>query len=194
MVKHPGGKRHDLEPIVIEPARPGADGRFEVMPDDVWQELVDYRLRAEDAGFTHRLTVRRMRQFMNSLDPGVVESARAGRYNPAFLHPDDIEELGLTEGDPVEIVSDYSGIVGIVKADEHLLRGVVSMSHCFGGLPSDPENPLLGANTGKLVDTSRYYQAINAMPTMSGIPVNIVPARELVASGTEVGRDGGSED
>jgi anaerobic selenocysteine-containing dehydrogenase len=110
---------------------------------------------------------------MNSLDPAIPETARAGRYNPAFLHPEDIRELGVAEGDQVEIVSDYAQIVGIVNADERLSRGVVSMSHCFGGLPDDDGDPSLGANTGKLVDTSRHYQAINAMPTMSGLPVKI---------------------
>lgn len=176
IVKHPGGKQHDLAPLVVEPARSDATGRFDVMPDDVWHELVDYRAGGEEAGFTHRLAVRRMRQFMNSLDPAVPETARAGRYNPAFLHPDDIRELGLAEGEQIDIVSDYARIVGIVKADEHLLRGVVSMSHCFGGLPDDEDDPSLGANTGKLVDTSRHYQAINAMPTMSGLAVKILAA------------------
>jgi anaerobic selenocysteine-containing dehydrogenase len=174
IVKHPGGKRHDLEPLVVKPARPDADGRFDVMPDDVWQELADYRLLPQQEGFTHRLAVRRMRHIMNSLDPAVPETARAGRYNPAFLHPDDLRDLGLTEGDPVEIVSDHTRIAGIVKADERLLPGVVSMSHCFGGLPDDETDPSQGACTGRLIDTSRHHQTINAMPTMSGLPVKVV--------------------
>jgi anaerobic selenocysteine-containing dehydrogenase len=176
IVEHHRGKQHDLPPIVVEPARPGSTGRFDVMPADVRQELADYRLLAEAPGFTHLLTVRRMRQVMNSLDPAVPEKARAGRYNPAFLHPDDIHDLGLEDGDQVEIVSDYTRIAGIVKADDQLLRGVVSMSHCFGGLPGDEEDPALGANTGKLTDTSRHYQSINAMPTMSGLRVKILAA------------------
>jgi anaerobic selenocysteine-containing dehydrogenase len=179
IVTHPGGKRHDLPPLVVEPARPGANGRFEVMPDDVWQELRDYRLLDEANGFTHRLAVRRMRQVMNSLEPAVPERARAGRYNPAFLHPDDMGELGLDDGDAIEIVSDHARIVGFVKPDDRLLRGVVSMSHCFGGLPGEDEedDPARGANTGRLVAASRHHQAINAMPTMSGLPVKIVAGR-----------------
>jgi anaerobic selenocysteine-containing dehydrogenase len=176
MTMYPGGKQHDLEPLVVEPARPGATGRFDVMPDDVWQELADYRQLTEDSGFTHRLTVRRMRHFMNSLDPTVPETARSGRYNPAFLHPDDIHALGLTEGAAVDIVSDHTRIRGFVKADAGLLRGVVSMSHCFGGLPDGDEDPSAGACTGRLIDTDRHYQTINAMPTMSGLPVTVVAA------------------
>jgi anaerobic selenocysteine-containing dehydrogenase len=169
------GAVHDLPPLVVQPPRPEATGRFEVMPEDVWEELADSRKSADEAGFTHRLAVRRLRNVMNSLDPAVPEAKRAGRYNPAYLHPDDMRELGLSQGHTVDIVSDYSTITGVVHADEGLLRGVVSMSHCFGGLPGDDEDPLRGVNTGRLTDTSRHFQSINAMPTMSGLPVRLVP-------------------
>jgi anaerobic selenocysteine-containing dehydrogenase len=117
-----------------------------------------------------------MRHFMNSLDPTVPETARSGRYNPAFLHPEDIHALGLADGAAVDIVSDHTRIRGIVKSDAGLLRGVVSMSHCFGGLPGSDEDPSAGACTGRLVDTDRHYQTINAMPTMSGLPVTVLAA------------------
>jgi anaerobic selenocysteine-containing dehydrogenase len=168
LVRHPHGKVFDeLEPLVAQPPRPEAHGRFAVMPDDVWQELSDYRRSSPDDGCTHRLTVRRMRHVMNSLDP----AAPTPPYNPAFLHPDDMLELGLAEGDRVQIVSDHSRIAGIAQPDDRLRRGVVSMSHCFGGLPGEDEDPEAGACTGRLVDARRHRQAINAMPTMSGLPV-----------------------
>lgn len=175
MIGHGRGKVHDLPPLVVQPPRPGATGRFEVMPNDVLQELGEYHRHADEAGFTHRLAVRRMRDVMNSLDPAIPEAARTGRFNPAYLHPDDLRELGLGEGNTVDLVSDHSAVTCIVRADDRLLRGVVSLSHCFGGLPDDDEDPLRGANTGRLTDTSRHFQAINAMPTMSGLPVRIVP-------------------
>ena len=175
LARHPRGRVFDLEPLVVQPPRPEA-GRFDVMPDDVERELSDYRARQAPADLPYRLTVRRMRPFMNSLDPAVAEPERAGRFNPAFLHPDDLSELGIGAGDRVEIVSDHSRIVAIVEADERLGRGVVSMSHCFGGLPGDEDDPLRGASTNRLIDTDRHHQAINAMPTMSGLPVAVVPA------------------
>jgi anaerobic selenocysteine-containing dehydrogenase len=176
VVRHPGGKTYDLEPVMVEPARPGAVGRFEVMPDDVRDELEQFRLAAPDHRFTHRIAVRRMRQVMNSLDPAVPETARGGRYNPAYLHPDDLSELGVADGDPVEIVSDYTRIAAIVASDDRIRRGVVSISHCFGGLPHEDDDPRAGTCTNRLIDTRRHRQSINAMPTMSGLPVNIVPA------------------
>lgn len=177
IVRHPRGKTYDLEPLVVEPARPGAAGRFEVMPDDVREELAQFRRASADDGFTHRIAVRRMRQVMNSLDPAIPEGSRNGRYNPAYLHPDDLTDLGLTDGDTVEIVSDYTRVAAIVACDDRLRRGVVSISHCFGGLPHEGDDPTAGTCTNRLIDTGRHRQSINAMPTMSGLPVNIVPQR-----------------
>lgn len=173
--RHPRGRVFDLERLVVQEPRPEA-GRFDVMPDDVEQELGDYRARRSPPELPYRLTVRRMRPFMNSLDPAVAEPERAGRFNPAFLHPDDLSELGIGAGDRVEIVSDHSRILAIAEPDERLGRGVVSMSHCFGGLPGEDDDPRRGASTNRLVDTDRHHQAINAMPTMSGLPVAVVPA------------------
>jgi anaerobic selenocysteine-containing dehydrogenase len=167
----------DLEPLVVDPGRPGSSARFEVMPGDVRDELEAFRSSSEDGGYRYRMTVRRMRHVMNSLDPAIPERSRTGRHNPAYLHPDDMSELGVAAGDPVEIVSDHDRITAIVAADERLRPGVVSISHCFGTLPGENDDPSSGACTNRLIDTSRHHQAINAMPTMSGLPVNVVPVR-----------------
>ena len=173
IVKHPRGRVYDLPPLVVEPARPGESGRFEVMPEDVRAELELYGRAADDPGFTHRMTVRRMRQYMNSLDPAVPEHARTGRYNPAYLHPSDLLQLNVSPGDRVAIVSDHSRIEAIAAADDRLLPGVVSISHCFGALPGEDDAPDAGASTNRLIDASRHHQTINAMPTMSGLPVTV---------------------
>ena len=38
-------------------------------------------------------------------------------YNPAFLHPDDMAELGVGAGDVVEIESRRGRVLGIVEPD-----------------------------------------------------------------------------
>ena len=175
MTKHPQGKTYDLAPLVVQQHRPRSTGRFEVMPNDVLHELEQYRLAAHDEAVKHRLTVRRMRQFMNSLDPAIPEQARTGRYNPAFLHPDDIRALGLSDGDTVEIASDHDRITAILATDDRLRPGVISISHCFGALPNETDDPRTGASTNRLIDAGRHHQDINAMPTMSGLPVTVRP-------------------
>src|SRR3546814_20602724 len=49
------------------------------------------------------------------------------------------------------------------------------MSHGFGGLPEDGDYLTNGASANLLISTERDRQAINGMPRMSGIPVNIRP-------------------
>ena len=55
--------------------------------------------------------------------------------NPAYMHPLDIDGLGLAAGDLVEIRSPHAGIRGIVEADANLRRGLVSMTHSWGDAP-----------------------------------------------------------
>src|SRR3546814_1969279 len=67
--------------------------------------------------------------FVGALPP----SARP--YNPVFLHPGDMSELGIEEGESVDVISDRGAIAGIAHADEALRPGSVSMSFGFGALP-----------------------------------------------------------
>src|SRR3546814_13820504 len=46
------------------------------------------------------------------------------------------------------------------------------MSHGFGGLPEDGDYRVNGSVTNQLISLDRDCQTINAMPRMSGIPVN----------------------
>jgi anaerobic selenocysteine-containing dehydrogenase len=172
LARHPHGKLFDeLEPLIVQPGDDSAHARFDVMPDDVRQELAEYHDAIElRDGSTHRLTVRRMRAVMNSLDP----DTPMPEFNPAFLHPEDLAELGLAAGQRVEIVSDHASLVAIVEPDPTLLRGVVSMSHCFGGLPGEDHDVQAGSCTNYLVDARRHRQSINAMPTISALPVRLV--------------------
>src|SRR3546814_4642651 len=49
------------------------------------------------------------------------------------------------------------------------------MSHGFGGLPEDGDYRVNGSVTNQLISLDRDCQTINAMPRMSGIPVNFRP-------------------
>jgi anaerobic selenocysteine-containing dehydrogenase len=172
--RQPHGKLFSLEQTVL-PARPGSNARFDVMPDDVADELERYRTRSRATdGFDYRLTVRRMRQTMNSFisDPAVLDPKK--RFNPAYMHPSDLTTLGLAGGARVEIASEGGKLTATVEADDSVLPGTVSMSHSWGGLPDDPADPLGAACTSLLV-TTKGCEPINAMPRMTGIPVRIRP-------------------
>ena len=113
---------------------------------------------------------------------------RGRTYNPAFMHPDDLAELDLSPGDTVEIRSAYDAVVGIVEADDDLRRGVVSMSHGFGGNPGEAEDPRVdGANTNRLLRTDVDYDPITGMPRMGALPVAV--SAVAVSGRGEVGAD-----
>jgi anaerobic selenocysteine-containing dehydrogenase len=172
--RHPHGKLFDMEQTVL-PARPEASARFDVMPADVAEELERYRTMPRDTdGFLYRLTVRRMRQTMNSFisDPEQLDAKK--RFNPAYMHPSDLSALGIVAGDRVEIASQGGRLVAVVEGDESVLPGTVSMSHSWGGLPDDPADPYGAACTSLLVSTASA-EPINAMPRMTGIPIRVSP-------------------
>ena len=97
-------------------------------------------------------------------------------YNPAYMHPDALETLGLQSGDLVTVTSPHDYIPGVAEADDTLRRDVVSMHHAFGGLPSeDDEVRERGSNVGRLVPTAIEYDPITGLPRQSNIPVNVTP-------------------
>ena len=75
----------------------------------------------------------------------------------------------------VRIASRYGEIPAIVEAEDAIKRGVISMSHCFGG--TDPDCPSdvreAGANTGLLSSVEHEYDPHSGIPRMSAIPVRI---------------------
>jgi anaerobic selenocysteine-containing dehydrogenase len=181
--KYPGGKIFDVEPQYVEPAG-NAAGRFAVLPPDVEEELAAVAAEHFDPSgaaisngrrFTHRLSVRRMREVSNTMYREIPAIHRRRPYNPAWMNPRDLAAMGFAAGDRVEIVSDHGRIAAIVQDDETVRPGVVSMSHGWGALPDEAADCAEhGSSTSLLVSSERDYDAINAMPRQSAIPVNIV--------------------
>jgi anaerobic selenocysteine-containing dehydrogenase len=176
LARHPGGKIYDHPSNVVQPARAGASGRFDVMPADVADELAQFlgselaQAQGSGPGHSHLLVSRRMNRVMNSLGSNLQATLRHDPANPAYLHPGDLEDLGLAPGDRVEVASEHGSIETIAQPDKAVRRGVVSIAHCWGGLPGE-DGP--GANTNLLIATDRHLADINMMPRMSAVPVNI---------------------
>jgi anaerobic selenocysteine-containing dehydrogenase len=167
----PHGRVFDFPAEHVQPGRSDEGRHFEVMPGDVRKELDAYAKRRRPAGHRHLLTVRRMRHVINSLHPASSGSSDQKRHNPAFLHPEDLDALGIVDGARVDITSSYGTVTAVAAPDDRLRRGVVSMAHCFGGLPEDPDKE--GACTNLLISTEAGREAHNAMPWMSAVPVSV---------------------
>jgi anaerobic selenocysteine-containing dehydrogenase len=172
--RHPRGAIYPVDQY-IQPARAEATARFELLPDDVAEELQAFANNpADDPSFPYLMTNRRVRNAMNSLIPGYEKLGDDRKYNPAYLNSADLAQLGVERGDTVEIASPGGRLRALVEVDDALRPGVVAMTHSWGGLPGDPDAATHGAAcTSLLVSTDREMESINAMPRMTAIPVRI---------------------
>jgi len=165
------------EPSIVLPARPGAVGRFTVAPPDVLQEIAAVLGDGdgdESSGFEFRLSVRRSRDLNGSMGHQTPTVRQRNPYNPLYMNPEDLVRLNLSPGDWVEVEAETGRLIAIAAADPALRTGVVSMSHNWGHLEGGEADYLLnGASTNFLTRTDAVVEAINAMPRMSGVPVNV---------------------
>ncbi|HSV08780.1 MAG TPA: molybdopterin-dependent oxidoreductase [Candidatus Binatus sp.] len=184
--RHPGGSLFPpVAPVSVQPARPGKlAARMDVAPAAVIAQIRDIRSEPfsatggyrGDVRFTHRLISRRMLEVYNSTGDHLPGLRRRYPYNPAFLHPDDLERIGVRPGDVVRIDSDHDFIYGVAEASVDVRPGVVSMAHAHGDAPEhDGEVRTIGSTTGRLVSTDRDFEPISGIPRQSAIPVNVRP-------------------
>ena len=162
----------------VEPADADAGGRFTVAPADVLAEIASVLAETGNSAlrdaYPYRIAVRRQRDVVNSAMRNIPLIRKRMPYNVAYLNPEDVATEGLQEDDRIEIISEAGSIASRVKLDPTIRRGVVSITHGFGGLPEDGADfDQNGANTNMLIDPATPRESINAMPRMSGIPVRI---------------------
>ena len=171
----PGGvRRGDAECRVLP--SPSDGGRLELCPVDVAAELAELAQAEPEAGFSHRLTCRRILHAVNSAYRESRETRRRYPVNYAYMNPEDMRAAGIAEEAEIEIASAFGAIRGLARGEDRLRRGVVSMTHMFGPLVSSGDvRADGGANVGQLSSLTEHVQPINFMPRFSGIPVNVLP-------------------
>lgn len=173
----PHGAEFDVAPTIVGPPTPEAGARFELLADDVAQELRDSLRTLTDAPPSTRpylLVVRRSKNAMNTLGRRVPIGLP---YNPCFAHPDDLAVLGVADGALLELTSDHGTITVVAAADATLRRGVLSITHCYGALPGQDDEPRrYGANPARLLSLTEHRQPVSLMPWMSAVPVTAEPA------------------
>jgi hypothetical protein len=177
--------------LVVQPA--ADDGRrLEVGFPAMMGQLARLAVQAPpDSAFPYLLVSRRMTEVCNS---ALINLEDAPAYNPAYLHPDDLAELGAGTGDVVELTSARGSIRAIAQPEEELLRGVVSCAHAWGGAsPDNGQFPAHGSSTGRLISVSERFDDISGIPLMSAVPVRVTrvpgegPALAVIRGGPEPG-------
>ncbi|MEL6891386.1 MAG: molybdopterin-dependent oxidoreductase [Actinomycetota bacterium] len=174
-VREHRGAVHPDRAVEVVDADPGCEARFAVAPADVVSELADVVAQPlDDPDLPMRLVSRRLKHVVNSLGSELPGLARLGTTNHAHLHPDDMAQLGVVEGDLVRIESAHGSIDGVVASAEDVKCGVVSMAHAWGGASGDPI-PVRngGMPTNRLVSLSDRFDPITGMAVQSAIPVAV---------------------
>jgi anaerobic selenocysteine-containing dehydrogenase len=181
--RHPHGATFPSE-IVVEAKSPDWEHRLDVGNPQMLSDLAAMlepaasQVTLED-GHPFRLISRRMHTRYNSGGHGLETLEARDPTNPAFLHPDDLERLGLATGEVVEIRSPRASVRAVAAADPTLRTGLVSMAHAWGDAPDGDGDPrTTGASTARLSDVDGPFDRYSGQPVMSGIPVAIQPVRD----------------
>jgi len=172
----PHGKTFELEQQFVEPSRAERkDNKFEVAPDDIFQQLTGiYKQTQQTPEFPFRLAVRRMRQVMNTSYRQMDFVKKNTPHNPLWVNSQDLSELGIASDTQVSLQSAYGKISATVKADDSMRKGVVAISHGWGGNGGDRnKNAVLGQSINELMPSQERRETINFMPWYSALPVKI---------------------
>jgi anaerobic selenocysteine-containing dehydrogenase len=98
--------------------------------------------------------------------------------NFAHMNPSDLVDVGVVNGDVVELASPRGSIRAVVKGAADVRQGTISMAHAWGGLPDQPGDVAVnGSTTSMLVDVDSGYDSYTGMPVMSAIPVHVRAVR-----------------
>ena len=181
--KYPAGATFDEPAIVVAPKEPGWKGRLELADTTMIQELLEVRAEAgpgamttakEPEAYPFRLVPRRVHGVYNSSGRDLPNFLRKTTHNPAFMNPDDLEDLGIAAGAVVQIRSDYGSILGVVTPEPELRRGVISMAHAYGDAPDrDDAFREIGSTTGRLISSKAGFDPYSGIPRMSAIEVRV---------------------
>lgn len=173
--QHPAGAIFSEPAVVVAPKEEGWEGKLDVGNGEM-MSLLESAVHTGDPDETYplRLVSRRQINVLNSTWHDIPGQVRGRHYNPCFMHPSDMEEQGISNGDGITLVSARGRVSAVATADKNLRRGVVSMSHGWGGLPEhDHDFRSTGSNTGKLIANDAHYERFTGLPRMSNIPVAV---------------------
>lgn len=178
--RHPQGHVFHRD-RTVEAGVPAKSDRLDVGNDTMLAELGDVAsepLRPDtDDAFPFRLISRRLPHVHNSSWHEHERQRGRSVSNPGFMHPADLDALGLEPGAIVEITSRHATITGTVESDPDVRRGVVSMPHCFGAAPGE-DDARRGGSTSRLSSTDVDYDPYTGIPRMSTLPVRVTRPRK----------------
>ena len=166
-----------LHPVVGPPDEDQVH-RFDLTVGAMPAELERYRTsERKNEGFDFRLISRRSKTRFNSIGHPLAKLRAKTTTNPAYVHSDDLADLGIADGSIVEITSHHASIHGVVKASDKVRRGIVSMAHAYGDSEAGKHNVReMGGSTNRLTSDEVDFDPITGQALQSAIPVRIALA------------------
>jgi anaerobic selenocysteine-containing dehydrogenase len=159
-----------------------ADGRVDLCPPAFAPAIeraheLFAELAAEPAG-TLKLITRRDAWMMNSWFRNLDRMQRRDPDgNPLWANPADLAARGLADGDKAVASNRWGAVEVVVRADDDLLPGVVSMAHGWGnartsGMGVAQRTP--GVNVNQLLPSGPgSFEPLSSQAHMTGIPVEV---------------------
>lgn len=178
LLSSPGPGLIDRPAMVVQPKPADWTGRLDLAAPLVLEKLggIARQAPSQDERYPFRLISRRLNDVVNSCAHDNPVQLRKWPYNPAFMHPSDLAQIGVTAGSLIAIRSPHSQIIGIAEEASDVRPGCVSMPHSWGRHPRWVQRPRIdGANTGRLVANDRDCEDLTGQPLMSAIPVSVRP-------------------
>jgi Anaerobic dehydrogenases, typically selenocysteine-containing len=175
--QHRHGRIFDDALPTVQAKDPGWTGRLAIGDNAMLADLAAFALDGPTPStkFSQfRLVCRRVMHRYNSTGGNVPKAIRAKPYNPAFMNPEDMKNLGIIDGDVVEITSSQGSILALAEAEAELRRGVVSMAFGYGSAsPSANDFSDRGSNVNWLIPDDTDFERHSGQPRMSNLAVVI---------------------
>lgn len=175
--QHPHGAIFESAREWVKPSDPHCTAKLQLADPDMLAELAEVLAenplsrRKTSADYPFQLISRRMQNSTSSLPrpEGIIKTG----YNPLFMHPDDMEKLGVPDGGGVKIRSRFGAIEGFAEADETMRPGIVAMTFGFGRRPGNGGPRQDGSNVNELLSWDDDPDPYHGMPRMSAVPVAV---------------------
>ena len=175
-IKEEGAGRVELLPQYILPADPDDKARLNLMPAELIEELDECLATRQRQHLQAGDLLLHSRRLLNAMNSNYIDTEAArSRYpsNPLYMHPEDMTERGLSNGDEVEVESSHGKLVAFVKADPSERRGATSMHHAWAKRCNAEGEEQSVSPVSVLIDKDSYRERHNFVPRMSAIPVRV---------------------
>ncbi|MEM1402750.1 MAG: molybdopterin-dependent oxidoreductase [Pseudomonadota bacterium] len=144
------------------------------MLDELTQVAMQFGSEQDKGDFPFRLISRRLKEVYNSSWHESKPQRKRMPHHPAYMHPEDMSEVGVVAGDSIKIESARAAITCVAVEAADVRRGCLSVPHAWGVNPNENEDPLgAGGNTGRLSFNDRDFDKRSGIPIMSAIPVRV---------------------